>query len=65
MKGKRIRSLDGLMAASRARRAVLVELPGYTMRTAAAFIVGMQARVVHMYIQYGMYLYKKETPSAK
>lgn len=56
---KRIRSLEGLMLAVRHRRAVCITLPSYTMRTAAAFVIGMPARVVYDYIQRGMFVYPR------
>jgi len=56
MKG-RIRSLEGLMQAARRRRAVVTLMP--VARMPAAFVIGMPARLVHSYIQRGMYLYEK------
>jgi len=60
MKGKRIRNLYELVFAARARRAVVVRISGEILRMPAAFVIGMPARVVHLYFKHGMYLYEKE-----
>ena len=60
MKG-RIRTLEGLMQAVRRKRAIIIPTMAGA-RMPAAFVIEMQARLVHSYIQRSMYLYEKEKP---
>lgn len=60
-KGRRIRTFADLVALSASGRAVVIpSFRGFVKPTPAAFVVNMQARMVHRMLGEGVYLYRSE-----
>ncbi len=59
MKGKKITTLQQLVAASTTGKAVVVNYSSRDIRMPAAFVASMQGRYIHGLFQRGMWIYKK------
>ena len=64
MKGEQVTSLKRLCELASEKRSVIVVYPPMPCKP-AAFIISMQARMVQMMFDKGMYLYEKKTEETK
>lgn len=55
--GRQIKSFAGLEAAATRRKSVIGKTRGFAVRMPAAFLLSMQARMVHRAIKGGLYIY--------